>query len=136
MGHHLLLAYLKSLQAVMHVQFTKKGLRGGKSGVVQLAEESKIVQVHSRPQLLWGSQACAWVDFHGDPSSELDCLRTSPWTLLKAGHCLACQMPSLCTASARPAHWSLCHAWLWLLFPAIAHPGAAGQILIWQCEIQ
>ena len=44
-GQHLLLAYLKSLRAVMHVQFTKKGLRGGKSGVVRLAEESAIVQV-------------------------------------------------------------------------------------------
>ena len=45
MGQHLLLAYLKSLQAVMHVQFTRKGLRGGSSGVVKLAEESQIVQV-------------------------------------------------------------------------------------------
>ena len=45
MGQHLLLAYLKSLQAVMHVQFTRKGLRGGRSGVVKLAEESQIVQV-------------------------------------------------------------------------------------------
>ena len=46
-GQHLLLAYLKSLQAVMAVQFTHKGLRGGRSGVVKLAEESPIVQVRT-----------------------------------------------------------------------------------------
>ena len=45
MGQHLLLAYLRSLQAIMSVQFTHKGLRGGRSGVVRLAEESPIVQV-------------------------------------------------------------------------------------------
>ena len=44
-GQHLLLAYLKSLQAIMAVQFTHKGLRGGRSGVVKLAEDSPIVQV-------------------------------------------------------------------------------------------
>ena len=50
-GQHQLLAYLKSLRAVMHVQFTKKGLCGGKSEVVRLAEESKLVQVSRGPSI-------------------------------------------------------------------------------------
>ena len=46
-GQHLLAAYLKSLRAALRVQFTKKGLRGGKSGVVRLVEDSPVVQVSS-----------------------------------------------------------------------------------------
>ena len=41
----MLAAYLKSLRAALRVQFTKKGLRGGKSGVVRLVEDSPVVQV-------------------------------------------------------------------------------------------
>ena len=44
-GQHLLAAYLKSLRAVLRVQFTHKGLRGGRSGVARLVEESSVVQV-------------------------------------------------------------------------------------------
>ena len=44
-GQHLLAAYLKSLRAVLRVQFTHKGLRGGRSGVARLVEESTVVQV-------------------------------------------------------------------------------------------
>ena len=44
-GQHMLAAYLKSLRAALRVQFTKKGLRGGKFGVVRLVEDSPVVQV-------------------------------------------------------------------------------------------
>ena len=46
-GQHLLAAYLKSLRAVLRVQFTRKGLKGGKAGVARLVEESPVVQVCS-----------------------------------------------------------------------------------------
>ena len=57
MGQHLLAAYLKSLRAVLRVQFTKKGLRGGKQGVVRLVEGNPAVQVTASTAWVEG---CTW----------------------------------------------------------------------------
>ena len=52
-GQHLLAAYLKSLRAVLRVQFTHKGLRGGRSGVARLVEDSPVVQVPLNIGQMW-----------------------------------------------------------------------------------
>ena len=60
MQNHYLASYLRSLKAVLTVQFTSKGHKGGKSGVAQLAEESLTVRVRS--SLPYCSAACCIAD--------------------------------------------------------------------------